>query len=81
MKFNEKFCFNEHCLKEFLALGADEWITPIISGLVQISYTNLVSNNNLPCEITLISRRDKSRTGMRFISRGADVVKIHFFLK
>lgn len=74
-KYNERFCFNDNFLKEFCAIGAEEWMTPIISGLVVTNYVNL-SPNNTNCEFTLISRRDKNRTGMRYVSRGADLVKI-----
>lgn len=72
-KYNERFCFNDLFLKEFQALGAEEWISPVISGLVLFNFP-FMQGNAVNCDFILISRRDKSRTGMRFISRGSDQV-------
>lgn len=49
-----------------------DWVTPIISGIVEIKHVP-IGNNEI--DFILISRRDKRRSGMRFISRGSDIVK------
>jgi hypothetical protein len=59
-------------LIDFIKLGAEEWITPIISG--NISFDHCKLSSGLSAEVVLISRRNKNRSGCRFLSRGCDVV-------
>ncbi|EGR28223.1 hypothetical protein IMG5_181520 [Ichthyophthirius multifiliis] len=69
-KYNLNYCYNECFLHDFIKIGADEWITPFISGYLKIEYCQI---NESQIEFILISRRDKRRAGMRFISRGTDL--------
>ncbi|KFH65827.1 hypothetical protein MVEG_07930 [Podila verticillata NRRL 6337] len=62
-----RFWWNENLLKEFLEIEANGYILPIMQGYVETE----------PCEIeeqafefTLISRRSKERSGLRYQRRG-----------
>ncbi|KAL4498619.1 hypothetical protein ABPG72_019737 [Tetrahymena utriculariae] len=69
-KYNPNFCYNECYLHDFIKNGCQEWISPFISGYVKIDYCQL---DDTVVNFILISRRDKRRAGMRFISRGTDL--------
>lgn len=49
--------------------GCAEWVTPFISGYVNVE---VVEINDRMLEISLITRRDRRRQGMRYFSRGID---------
>ncbi|EAR97281.3 SacI-like domain protein (macronuclear) [Tetrahymena thermophila SB210] len=68
--YNPNFCYNECYLHDFIKNGCQEWISPFISGYVKIDYCQL---DDTVVNFILISRRDKRRAGMRFISRGTDL--------
>ncbi|KAG0033853.1 hypothetical protein BGZ82_005965 [Podila clonocystis] len=62
-----RFWWNENLLKEFLEIEANGYILPVMQGYVETE----------PCEIeeqafefTLISRRSKERSGLRYQRRG-----------
>ncbi|KAG0342270.1 hypothetical protein BG004_005708 [Podila humilis] len=66
---DRRFWWNENLLKEFLDIEAHGYILPIMQGYVETE----------PCEIeeqafvfTLISRRSKERSGLRYQRRGID---------
>ncbi|KAG0209749.1 hypothetical protein BGX28_009969 [Mortierella sp. GBA30] len=66
---DKRFWWNEHLMKEFLDIEADGYILPVMQGYVEIE----------PCEIeeqhfefTLISRRSRERSGLRYQRRGID---------
>ena len=62
-------------MNDFIKKKYLDWISPFISGLIEIQHILL---NNVECDFILISRRDKNRAGMRFISRGCDLVSLSF---
>lgn len=66
---DERFYYNSAFTNKLRELGYQNWIQPFICGLVEQRLLNI--NRKSICFI-IISRRDKSRAGMRFISRGAD---------
>jgi len=68
--WRSQYFFNEIWMQDFINNGFFDWVTPIISGLVEIKHT-VVEQTEI--DFILISRRDKRRTGMRFISRGCDI--------
>lgn len=63
------FFYNECYMKQFINTNNNDWIQPFITGFVS-SKTCMVNNKQI-C-LTLISRRDKSRAGLRFLQRGSD---------
>lgn len=67
--YEEKFYFNHAHTAKFRENGLDNLVQPFISGLV---LQKVVKINQKTLNFILISRRDKSRSGVRFISRGAD---------
>jgi hypothetical protein len=69
-KWNSQYFFNEIFMQEFIKNGLEDWIAPVISGIVEIKHL-LVNQNEF--DFILISRRDKRRSGMRFVSRGCDL--------
>lgn len=72
LRYNSNFFYNEVHLIDFIKIGADEWVTPFISGTVIHNYCRLSSVTD--CEFVIVSRRDKRRCGCRFIQRGCDLV-------
>ena len=55
-------------MKDFLKHNATEWIHIFITGFFATKPFIL----NKPAIFSLLSRRDKTRAGMRFLSRGTD---------
>lgn len=66
---DERFYYNSSFTGKFKEHGLDNWIQAFICGLVIHRHMTI---NQKTITFTLISRRDRSRAGMRFISRGAD---------
>ena len=67
---DRRFFYNEAHVQRLISEGLQEWVTPFICGLVEFK---LMKVNGKSVNLGLISRRDKSRAGMRFISRGGDM--------
>jgi hypothetical protein len=65
-----EYMYNSDWVDEFIKVKAYELITGFICGFVSITFNYGVNN---ACEMTLISRRDKRRQGMRWLTRGADL--------
>jgi len=65
-----EFMYNGDWVDEFIKIKAYEWITGFICGFVSITFNHGVNN---ACEMALISRRDKRRQGMRWLTRGTDL--------
>ena len=63
--------FNEVWVEDFVKIKAYEWITGFISGFISVSFTH--TGTNFACELGIITRRDKRRQGMRWITRGTDL--------
>ena len=63
------YFYNECYMTQFIKDNINDWIQPFICGFVH-SKTCMVNNKYLT--LTLLSRRDKSRGGLRFLSRGSD---------
>lgn len=68
--YDERFFYNQVHLADLIAGKLNEWIQPFMCGLVEYKLLK-VSGKNVG--FALIGRRDKSRAGMRFMSRGADM--------
>lgn len=69
-KWRNAYFFNELLMQDFVKQGFYDWISPVISGLVEVNHLQVNGND---CDLIILSRRDKSRTGMRFVSRGCDL--------
>jgi len=69
-KWRAQYFFNQTLMQDFINNDIIEWITPVISGIVEIKHTTFGQSE---IDFILVSRRDKRRTGMRFISRGCDI--------
>lgn len=67
--YDDRFYYNAAFTKKLVELGLDNWIQPFICGLVEFKSMQI---NQKAVIFILISRRDKLRAGVRFISRGAD---------
>lgn len=67
--YNPTFSYNECFIGEFKRLATKQFITPFISGYVAVDYTKVQETQ---VQFIIVSRRDKRRAGMRFISRGTD---------
>ena len=67
--YDDRFYYNSAFTAKFKDLNLDNWIQPFICGLVM---QRLMTINQKAISFILVSRRDKSRAGMRFMSRGAD---------
>lgn len=65
-----EFMYNEVWTKELQEIGASEWVTPFISGFVSIDFVEI--SNSQSIELCLITRRDKRRQGLRYLTRGAN---------
>lgn len=68
-EYDDRFYYNSAFMTKFKELSLENWIQPFICGLVE---QRLMTINQKAISFILISRRDKSRAGMRFLSRGAD---------
>ena len=66
----EQFCFNTVYSGEILRLGLSAWIASFICGYVH--QTEVVQLANKSMSIIIISRKDKIRSGTRYLSRGTD---------
>lgn len=69
--YDDRFCYNSVHFKRLAEVGASNWVHPFICGLIE---HKLLTVNQKALSLTLISRRDKNRAGMRFISRGSDAM-------
>jgi hypothetical protein len=67
--YEDRFYYNSAFTGRLREHGLDYWIQPFICGLVE---QKLMTINQKAISFILISRRDKSRAGVRFISRGSD---------
>ena len=71
-------------MQDFIQNHLDDWVAPVISGIVEVSEFYRSKPNSIKIkhivfsqtefDFLLISRRDKRRSGMRFVSRGSDLV-------
>lgn len=69
--YDSRFFYNEVHMKEFILNDKLAcWVQPFICGLLE--WKNL-SLNGKTIFFVLMSRRDKNRAGMRFMSRGCDL--------
>eukprot|EP01017_Pseudomicrothorax_dubius_P036224 TRINITY_DN5169_c0_g1_i2.p1 TRINITY_DN5169_c0_g1~~TRINITY_DN5169_c0_g1_i2.p1 ORF type:complete len:522 (+),score=125.56 TRINITY_DN5169_c0_g1_i2:180-1745(+) len=68
-QMRSEYFFNEALLHSIIALNVKNWVLPVISGVIEESHGLL---KNKEYDLLVISRREKSRSGMRFISRGLD---------
>ncbi|KAF9950408.1 hypothetical protein BGZ72_007944 [Mortierella alpina] len=66
---DKRFWWNEHLLKEFLDIKAHGYILPVMQGYVEIEQCEIEEQ---PFEFTLISRRSRDRSGLRYQRRGID---------
>lgn len=62
--------YNEIWVEDFVKIKAYEWITGFISGFISVNFTHA---GKYACELALITRRDKRRQGMRWLTRGTDL--------
>jgi hypothetical protein len=67
--YDDRFYYNSAFTGKLREHNLEHWVQPFICGLVEQRLLNI---NQKALSFILISRRDKSRAGMRFISRGAD---------
>ena len=67
--YDDRFFYNSAFTSKLREHNLEYWVQPFICGLVE---QRLLTINQKALSFILISRRDKSRAGMRFISRGAD---------
>jgi len=68
--FKAQYFWNETHIGDFIKNELTDWVVPFISGLVEIRHVVLPQTE---FDFILVSRRDKRRSGMRFISRGCDL--------
>ncbi|KAG0047659.1 hypothetical protein BGZ83_007325 [Gryganskiella cystojenkinii] len=66
---DKRFWWNEHLSKEFLDIKAHGYVLPIMQGYVEIEQCEIEEQ---PFEFTLVSRRSKYRSGLRYQRRGID---------
>ncbi|KAG0259832.1 hypothetical protein BG011_002353, partial [Mortierella polycephala] len=66
---DRRFWWNEHLLKEFVDIKANGYILPVMQGYVEIEPCVIEEQN---FEFTLISRRSRERSGLRYQRRGID---------
>lgn len=70
LTYDDRFFYNKVHLTPFIDGKLNEWVQPFICGLVEYKLLKVAGKN---VGFALISRRDKSRAGMRFMSRGCDM--------
>lgn len=68
-EFDDRFYYNSSFTEKLREQGLESWVQPFICGLIE---QRLLTINQKAISFILISRRDKTRAGMRFISRGSD---------
>ncbi|KAF9576323.1 hypothetical protein EC968_009297 [Mortierella alpina] len=66
---DKRFWWNEYLLQEFLDIQAHGFILPVMQGYVEIEQCEIEEQ---PFEFTLISRRSRDRSGLRYQRRGID---------
>ncbi|KAF9194442.1 hypothetical protein BGZ51_009522 [Haplosporangium sp. Z 767] len=66
---DSRFWWNEHLLKEFIDIKANGYILPVMQGYVEIEPCVIEEQH---FEFTLISRRSRERSGLRYQRRGID---------
>ncbi|CAO3569316.1 unnamed protein product [Mortierella alpina] len=66
---DKRFWWNEYLLKEFLDIEAHGYILPVMQGYVEIEQCEIEEQS---FEFTLISRRSRDRSGLRYQRRGID---------
>ncbi len=66
---DERFYYNSAYVVKLRENGLDHLVQPFINGLIEQRIMNV---NQKAINFIMISRRDKSRAGFRFVSRGAD---------
>lgn len=66
-----EYMYNGIWVEDFIKIKAYEWITGFISGFVSISFTHTGISH--ACELGIITRRDKRRQGLRWLTRGTDL--------
>jgi hypothetical protein len=67
--YDDRFYYNSAFTGKLREHNLEHWVEPFICGLVVQKLLNI---NQKAISFIIISRRDKSRAGMRFISRGSD---------
>lgn len=67
--YDDRFYYNSAFTEKLREHNLEHWVEPFICGLVVQKLLNI---NQKAINFILISRRDKMRAGMRFISRGSD---------
>ena len=67
--YDDRFYYNSAFTGKLKEHNLEHWVQPFICGLVEQRLLNI---NQKAISFILISRRDKTRAGMRFISRGSD---------
>lgn len=70
-EFDDRFYYNGSFTERLREQGFESWVQPFICGLIEQKHLTI---NQKAVSFILISRRDKCRAGMRFISRGADAM-------
>lgn len=68
--YDERFFYNKVHLSSFVDNKLTNWIQPFINGLVEYKLMKIGTKS---IGFALISKRDKSRAGMRFLQRGCDM--------
>lgn len=68
--YDDRFFYNQVHVSGLIANKLTEWVQPFICGLVEYKLLKVAGKN---VGFSLIGRRDKSRAGMRFMSRGCDM--------
>jgi hypothetical protein len=80
-RYDRRFFWNEHLLRDFIDLGLHAYILPISQGWVQAATFTIPlpltpadeeAPRPIPVNIALISRRSKDRAGLRYQRRGID---------
>ncbi|KAF9536944.1 hypothetical protein EC957_009340 [Mortierella hygrophila] len=66
---DERFWWNKHLLKDLIDIKADGYILPVMQGYVEIEPCVIEEQS---FEFTLISRRSRDRSGLRYQRRGID---------
>ncbi|KAF9276892.1 hypothetical protein BGZ88_001463 [Linnemannia elongata] len=66
---DQRFWWNEHLLKDLIDIRADGYILPVMQGYVEIEPCVIEEQS---FEFTLISRRSRDRSGLRYQRRGID---------
>lgn len=69
-KTESRFFYNECWADCFLEKKLFDWVQPFICGFFEVR-TQLSFGKHT--QLALLSRRDKSRAGMRFLNRGSDI--------